>query len=96
MSTKDQREAGACSEARFFDPTLSHQEILKIADVSNAMLQTWIARGFIKLSAQKPGTGNRRRYDGIEAVRVVMLDPIEERPGSGLHTRKYRSSGLVR
>lgn len=72
----DQRVASDRPGARFFEPTLTHQEILKIADVSNAMLQTWIARGFIKLGAQKPGTGNRRRYDGVEAARVVMLNNL--------------------
>lgn len=72
----DQATASDQPGARFFEPILTHQEILKIADVTNAMLQTWIARGFIKLSAQKPGTGNRRRYTGIEAVRVVMLNNL--------------------
>ena len=72
MEMKDSNRAWA----DLVEPSLTHQKVLNIAGVSNPMLQTWIARGFIALKAKSPGTGNKRKYSPLEAINIVLLNNL--------------------
>jgi DNA-binding transcriptional MerR regulator len=58
------------------DVTASHftnGQVCDVAGISPATLQNWANRGIVRPLEERPGTGQKRLYSGLDVVRLALM-----------------------
>ena len=62
------------------ESSFGQASVVAATGLSAPALQAWVARGVLSLSldCQKPGTGNKRLYSGMEVARIAAMKVLTD------------------
>lgn len=58
------------------EPQFNQPEVLAVANLSAATLQTWVNRSLLQMYEQNPGTGKRRKYRALDVARLAIMQRL--------------------